>query len=265
MTSREAAPTAGDDGPPGDDGPVHERMARLLARRMAAAGHAPRDTISVAELRGELLPYPLTRESLDLASKAEYDLALLRLLHDPAYLSIGDPGLAEAVEEELSGPEPGLAFLGEFTEAPLRPSGTAAEPPDAEPTGEPADDEPAGAEPSATEPANGAEADAAAGASGAGPAATGPADAASVRDPADAAFLSELAGEPPERDLAPSGSSVTCRSCGRSLPERADARFCPYCGSDQRSLRCEGCDTDLEAGWKYCPSCGRQAGPSGSA
>lgn len=95
------------------------RLARLLARRMEESGRDRSRPFTVAELRDELLPYPLCRRRLGLTTKAEYDLALLRLLADPA-LTETDDEVAEAVERELRGPEPKLDGLEAFPEAPIR-------------------------------------------------------------------------------------------------------------------------------------------------
>jgi predicted RNA-binding Zn-ribbon protein involved in translation (DUF1610 family) len=49
-----------------------------------------------------------------------------------------------------------------------------------------------------------------------------------------------------------------CGSCGKRLPSDRDARFCPYCGSEQPTV-CAACGDDLEPDWRYCPSCGAEA------
>lgn len=48
-----------------------------------------------------------------------------------------------------------------------------------------------------------------------------------------------------------------CGSCGRDLPTDREARFCPYCGSEQPRV-CAGCGDSLEAEWRFCPSCGSE-------
>jgi len=46
---------------------------------------------------------------------------------------------------------------------------------------------------------------------------------------------------------------AACPSCGR--PVRADAKFCPNCGT-KLELTCSGCGASLRAGSKFCDNCG---------
>lgn len=101
-------------------GPARE-LARVLARRIRERDGPADGPMTVAELRRELLPYPRCREAAGLASKAEYDLAVLDLLATPALVRVEDPELADAVEEERSAAEPGLGFLEDFAASKLRP------------------------------------------------------------------------------------------------------------------------------------------------
>jgi predicted amidophosphoribosyltransferase len=34
--------------------------------------------------------------------------------------------------------------------------------------------------------------------------------------------------------------------------------FCPYCGENLTVRRCPACSTELEAGWRFCITCGRE-------
>jgi predicted RNA-binding Zn-ribbon protein involved in translation (DUF1610 family) len=51
---------------------------------------------------------------------------------------------------------------------------------------------------------------------------------------------------------------IECGSCGRSLPTDREARFCPYCGSEQPTV-CAACGDDMAPDWSYCPACGAEA------
>lgn len=99
-------------------------LAALLARRLRESAETDGGTVTVAELRRTLLPYPRCRRELGLASKAEYDVAFLRLLADDAYLRPEEDGLREAVQRELASPEPGLGILDDWAATTLRPSQT---------------------------------------------------------------------------------------------------------------------------------------------
>ena len=59
---------------------MSDGLGALLARRIEEEGMSPEVSISVAELHRRLLPYPLCRSRAGIATKAEYDLKLLRLL-----------------------------------------------------------------------------------------------------------------------------------------------------------------------------------------
>lgn len=210
-----------------------ERLAGLLARRYREEGIAADAAVSVAELRRQLLPYPYCREQLELASKAEYDLAMLEMLGDADLVDLDDPELEDAVEREADAPEPGLGFLEDFAAAYLRPGPTLAErvaADEAPDTGRPADIGPAGGE----RPVR------------------------LVDENGDGAPTEGAAGDD---DDMPVGASAgeSCRACGGDLPSREDLRFCPWCGADQDARICQGCGAELDDSWKYCPECGEAA------
>ena len=48
-----------------------------------------------------------------------------------------------------------------------------------------------------------------------------------------------------------------CRYCGGGLPEGRELHFCPHCGQNLQVFNCPGCGADIEAGWKFCVSCGK--------
>lgn len=87
---------------------------------MAAERVAPEETVVVAELHKRLLPYHACRDDLGYATKAEYDVALLRLLADEDRIAMSEPALREAVRAEVRQPEPGLAFLHRFAASEIR-------------------------------------------------------------------------------------------------------------------------------------------------
>lgn len=97
----------------------HEALGRLLLRRLEESPQNRGEPLSVAELHRVLIPYHECRDELGLATKAEYDLALLRLLRSGEVVAVQEEALAKAVERELESPEPGLAFLRNFAAAQL--------------------------------------------------------------------------------------------------------------------------------------------------
>lgn len=224
-----------------------ERFAHLVVRRLQATGRRPGAAFSVGGLLSELLPYEVARSGLPLATKAEYDLAVLDLLGDEERVVLRDAELARAVEEERDGPEPGLAFLEEFAESRLRLNLDALSgdfgsglPADRGPSEEGegpgkgtgvAEARWAGSEGlEGWDPTGGVRASALAGAVGSGPAEEG----------AEARV----------------GPARECTECSRSLPAVEEARFCPYCGAELEPGECPSCGAELEREWIYCVRCG---------
>lgn len=52
-----------------------------------------------------------------------------------------------------------------------------------------------------------------------------------------------------------------CRYCGGHLPDGRAVTFCPHCGLDLTKRQCPACCTELDAGWRFCVTCGRSADP----
>ena len=99
---------------------MSDSLFGLLRRRMADERLRPGYPVGVAELHKRLLPYHACRDSLGYATKAEYDVALLRLLADEQRVAVSEPALREAVHSEIRQPEPGLAFLHRFAASEIR-------------------------------------------------------------------------------------------------------------------------------------------------
>lgn len=197
-----------------------ERLAGLLARRLAEAEVGFETPVSVSELHRRLLPYPLCRAECGFATKAEYDLALLSLMSDPAFVLAEEEDLAVAIREELESPEPGLAPLQRFAAAEIRFGPRVRE---------------------AGNGAGGREIEEA------GPAAGAAAEVLEL-EPAAVAEAD---------DASPGG--VCCRACGAPLPERDELTYCPFCGADQCRWPCDSCGATLERGWRFCVRCGEPA------
>ena len=223
-------------------------MRGLLTRRLEEEGMSPDIPISVAELHRRLLPYPLCRDRIGYASKAEYDVDLLRLLADAGTVQVPETELREAVRVELESPEPGLALLQRFaaSEILVARGGVETGPPIAalEPRLGRGDLIP-GLDDPLLVPADEA-ADA-----------TGGAGAGLERDTPASGVGSE--GQNEDTEVAPNGpvGSNRCRSCGVELPDRTGVRFCPRCGADQQSWPCPACGEVVERGWSYCALCGK--------
>jgi len=202
-------------------------IATLLERRLVEAGQDPEAPVSVAELHRVLLPYSECRTPLGFVTKAEYDLALLRLLADADRMEIDDE-LASAVEAELRAPEPGLAFLKNFAAARLRVRRRAV----------PAARH-AGSDPWMVSEEGEIEAPSPAPAPPPAPAAR-----------SEAATIAEAEVE------AKAEARAECWRCAERLPSLPDVSYCPHCGTDQTIRPCDDCGAQLELAWSYCPRCG---------
>ena len=204
-------------------------LRALLERRLAQEDLPSNAPIAVAELHKRLVPYALCREALGLATKAEYDVALLRLLDDAA-VRIEERALREAVRRELGSPEPGLAILQRFSASEVSlahpiPGGPAKPEPSA----------PTGPAPSSYE--------------------TERRDQDRVPGLDDLELLPERAGPEPLRSEDPLGHP-SCVACGEDLPSREGLRFCPTCGADQSRRPCPACGQEVEKDWRFCAMCG---------
>lgn len=191
---------------------MSDGLFALLRRRMADERLGPGDTVGVAELHKRLLPYHTCRDSLGYATKAEYDVALLRLLADARYVAVSEPALREAVHAEIRQPEPGLAFLHRFAASEIR---VKAAPKLADAGAGVAADEAAAAAHQA--------ADAAAGAPEAPAAAADCRRCATPLPPVEGVRFCPACGAD---QLAP-----TCGECGAEIVE--GWRYCAFCGKLQ--------------------------------
>jgi hypothetical protein len=258
----------------------------LVASLHADAPHLLRQRFTVGDLAQQLVPYRLHRRALGFDSIQQYDLAMLRLVAGERGYLTSEPVVQDAARQGLASGQPDVEALRRFSDAPaaLAPEPlrsvvgetsppTTAAPATAAPAAAPVPSSPVSEAPSAPQTAGGQftplsiaitpippEAPLAA----APPAATLPApstqSAAPVRAPEPAPT-----SPPPEPQPAmpfPTRASTPvvggkCQYCGQPLPEGRPVTFCPYCGQNVTIVRCPACSTELEAGWKFCVTCGR--------
>jgi predicted amidophosphoribosyltransferase len=48
-----------------------------------------------------------------------------------------------------------------------------------------------------------------------------------------------------------------CPYCTQPLPEGRAVVFCPHCGMNCTIAQCPACSSEVEPGWKFCVTCGR--------
>ena len=240
-----------------------DRLFRRLVLNLADLDpshiHGP---VDVNELYERLVPYRTHRSVLGIDSHEDYEMVLLRLLSGERGYAFVEPEEARtALASEAAGinPDSGIyrrygaakvtfdpdhvrVALGDADAGP--PSG-AGEPADATAAG-PVGERPASQSPWFPEPPDdtaetgtgGAERDKGAG------------------RPELPFALDEEALEP--QATGPRTTSAPCAFCGGELPVGRAVIFCPHCGQNVGVIHCPSCGTELDVGWRFCLTCGRQ-------
>jgi hypothetical protein len=237
-----------------------DRLFRRLVRNLAdldpARVHGP---VEVAELHEQLVPYRTHRTQLQIDTHEDYEMAVLRLLAGERGYAFVEPAEArEAMEHEVAAVNPDPGFFRRFPDAKVtfdaghvrEALGLAAadraaiEPPDRALRGEPD----AGAEDGMSWFP-----EAPAGEGETGGARAAPAGGEESRMPF--ALDEEGAGAEP---LSPRFGSAPCAFCGGELPVGRAVIFCPHCGQNVGVVHCPACGAELDVGWRFCITCGRQ-------
>jgi hypothetical protein len=215
------------------------RLFRELVYTLADARPAYlHQAFQVSELYQDIVPYRLFRSRLQFDTNEDYEMALLRLLAGQRGYAVLEPAEARDVlaqEAEAINPFPGAFRDFAGARVTLDPEAVRRVL-EARDSYAPAPPPPAVADPA--RPPTSAPA----------PAAHAPPDAAGAHAPL-------VPGSPPAYTLA-AGAASECPSCRRALPRHRAVVYCPYCGRQVAPTRCPRCDTELEADWTYCITCG---------
>jgi hypothetical protein len=235
-----------------------DRLFRRLIRNLAdldpSRVHGP---VEVAEIAERLVPYRTHRTELAIDTHEDYEMAVLRLLAgERGYALVAPPEAREAMEQEVAGVNPDPGFFHHF--------------PTAQVTFEPGPVRDALGEPVQSTVAP--------------PAVTGleepdlSADVGTPWFPEVPEGLAEAAGGEavPAREtseelpfalddevagteaVSPRFASAPCAFCGGELPVGRAVIFCPHCGQNVGVVHCPACGTELDVGWRFCITCGRQ-------
>ena len=223
-----------------------ERMFRQLVRELETSHPAYLTRpFEVGELYQSILPYRHHRRELALETNQDYEMALTELLSGAGGYLIVDERMRDALTRELGSTNPDPAAFREFStsqvaispEALQRVQGSPAEP-----VSSPA--RPTGTVPVPPPPRQ----------------STGSMEArpASSAPPRPSTPL-----PPPTSTVRPSSgvtfdAGTSCRYCGGALPSGRRIVFCPHCGQNLTMVNCPACGTELDAGWKFCTTCGRR-------
>jgi len=261
---------------------------RLVQTARAASPEYLVRPFEVAEIYHTLLPYRLNRRELGVESVQQYEATLMRLVAGERGYLTGDADMQRAMQEELQRPAPDTSAFRGFANAPvafapdalrqlerdplsprlsdsLRPPNAAARQaaptlPQGAPAAAPVAAAPAPVPPQAPQaPAPTASV----------PPSEAPAAAAPARPAAPGGEGGEATATPL---LAPmnvgvnivggsaghaAGGATNCPYCAGKLPEGRDVTFCPHCGQNVTVRHCPACSTELEVGWRFCVTCGR--------
>jgi hypothetical protein len=179
---------------------------------------------TVQDLYDALVPYRHNRRELGIETNQDYETAVARLLSGERGYVRTDPELQDKLKKELASinPDPGIFRDAAGTRVSLEPSAI----------GKVGGTEREQVSPAATTNA-GAEA---------------PMSAPAIA-PAQSTAIPAM-----ENVDVPQG----CRYCGATLPEGRKVTFCPQCGMNLSTRRCDGCGTELEGAWRFCVNCGKK-------
>ena len=210
-----------------------ERMYRQLVRTVRS--RFPQyltQPFSVAELYQTVLPYRLHRRELGLETNDEYEITVTELLSGARDYLIVDEQMRDALRAELATNNPDPTAFKQFATTSIALS-------------------PAALRGLEAGPADG----------------TTPQRATLIPTPS-ARPTSPIASAPSEaprpmkrtpsvpRAMTPQ-TGERCPSCNEELPAGRAITFCPHCGHDLTTLNCAACGSELDVGWKFCPTCGR--------
>jgi hypothetical protein len=225
-------------------------------------------SFEVSQLYQQVVPYRLNRREIGVETVEDYELALMQLLSGARGYLTGDADMQHALQDELESLNPDLSSYRAYATSRIAISADAVRAIDQQPITQSV----------GTPVAAGVSVGAAASAAVAARATeristssdTEVSDAPARRTvakahPQPSAVMSSKSSSP-----ATSGSTskaaessegdhaANCRYCSGSLPAGKSIVFCPYCGHDLTVQHCPACNTELEIGWRFCITCGRQ-------
>jgi len=231
-----------------------ERLFRRLVLNVAQLDPLRLDApLPLVEIHENLVPYRTHRAVLAIETHQDYEMTVLRLLAgERGFARVEPDEVRQLLEREAQAVSPDTGIFRRF------PSATVRLEPD-QVRAVVGATRPASAEPPAPEPV--------------APAVTAFAfaegEAAAATDDADQPELpfSLAEGEPPE-EIERVGREVTiggaqCGYCGGDLPVGRTVIFCPHCGQNVGVMHCSVCGTELDVGWQFCITCGREMGGLG--
>ena len=241
-----------------------DRMYRHLVRVIRS--RFPQHLVqpfTVADLNQTILPYRLHRRELGLETNDDYEVTLTELVSGSRDYLIVDENVRDVLGAALAQVNPDPAAFKQFAASTVALSPSALRSLD---VGMDESPSPAPSPPPLPTPPP-------VRAAGGGSAAPTPTRKTTPLPPPARVPASPPRASPAEPMATPTTTTKTsggvrvvvpqagdrCRSCSEPLPAGRPITFCPHCGQNVTTLNCPACGTELELGWKFCPSCGRPA------
>jgi double zinc ribbon protein len=198
-----------------------ERLFAQLVRNLAAADRSRlQEPLPLADVRNSIVPYRANRRALQLESSEDYELLLIRLCSGEGGFARTEPAESRVeFEMEVGSSNPDLTLVERHETAVLQldPKAVA----------------------KALNPA--------------------PNLAYAPREPASPPTPTRQRPKP-TKSASPADQAhreiPQCRRCGAGLPIGRVVNFCPQCGQSLARPRCPQCQTELDAEWRHCVSCG---------
>jgi hypothetical protein len=262
---------------------MYRHLVRTIRSRFP---HYLTQPFSVAELHQTILPYRLHRRELGLETNDDYESTLTELLSGERGYLIVDDRMRDALRADLASVNPDPAAFKQFASATVALSPTALRSLEAGP-----DDDESNLGMPTTPRASGAVTSPTVAAAtptarvsqpvSQPPAPTPRASQSTAQPQAPPSFVAPPADVLPPRRSSVETAAITrpstpsaamggvrtimpqpgdrCRSCNEELPAGRPITFCPHCGQNLTTKTCPACGSELELGWRFCPTCGRPA------
>jgi predicted RNA-binding Zn-ribbon protein involved in translation (DUF1610 family) len=228
---------------------MYRHLVRTIRSRFPQYLSQPFD---VGELHQTILPYRHHRRELGIDTNEDYEITLSQLLAGERNYLIVDDRMHDVLKAEMATPNPDPSKFKQFASARVALSPTALR---SLSIGPEEDAVAAASMPTMEIPADQLGAPRAA--ELAAPAPPAPRLTSPVVDPVPSAT-------PPAQPVIISRTVIPqagehCRSCNELLPTGRAVTFCPHCGQNVTTANCPACGSELEVGWRFCPTCGRPA------
>jgi hypothetical protein len=222
---------------------MYRHLVRTIRSRFPQYLSQP---FNVGELHQTILPYRHHRRELGIDTNEDYEITLSQLLAGERNYLIVDDRMHDVLKAEMSTPNPDPSKFKQFATARVAlspgalrslivgPEEDAASMPTLEiPVGQVSP--PPRTSPPVDQPP---------------PRISSPvvAPVPSATPPAQPVIIS--------RTVIPQAGE-NCQSCNEPLPSGRAVTFCPHCGQNVTTAHCPACGSELEVGWRFCPTCGR--------